>query len=269
MNRRDRLSAKHEKLKQIISGYGDRVAVAFSGGTDSSFLLAAAMDAAEQVLAVTVNADFIAQSEVDAASRVAEQIGADHEIIYVPFIDIENFAANPPDRCYFCKLNLFRKIISFAHQHGMETVMEGSNADDPGEHRPGLKAIEELGVASPLAEAGLRKREIRELSRRINLPTWDSPDNTCLATRIRTGDRITREKLQMVEEAEDFMRSLGFGLCRVRHHGSLARIEVAPEKIPDLLDPETRDSIDRKLTEIGFLYVTADMEGYNRGSMDR
>lgn len=269
MNNRDRLEAKLEELKGIIKGYGDRVAVAFSGGTDSSFLLAAATEAAEQVLAVTVNADFIAQSEVDQASRVAEQLGADHEIIYVPFTDIEKFAENPPDRCYFCKLNLFRKVISTAHQNGMETVMEGSNADDQNEHRPGLRAIEELGVLSPLAEAGLRKSEIRELSKRMNLPTWDSPQNACLATRIRVGDKITREKLEMVEKAEDFMRELGFGLCRVRHHGSLARIEVAPEKIPDLLDPEIRESIDRKLSQIGFLYVTVDMEGYTRGSMGR
>lgn len=269
MNNRDSLDAKLEELKGVIRGCGDRVAVAFSGGTDSSFLLAAAMEAAEQVLAVTVNADFIAQSEVDEASRVARQLGADHEIIYVPFIDIEKFAENPPDRCYFCKLNLFRKVISFAHEHGIETVMEGSNTDDRGEYRPGLKAIEELGVASPLAEAGLSKPEIRELSRRMNLPNWDSPQNACLATRIRVGDKITREKLKMVEEAEDFMRELGFGLCRVRHHGSLARIEVAPEKIPDLLDPEIRESIDRRLSEIGFLYVTVDMEGYTRGSMNR
>ncbi|MBD3179237.1 MAG: ATP-dependent sacrificial sulfur transferase LarE, partial [Candidatus Latescibacteria bacterium] len=207
-------------------------------------------------------------AEVDGAHGVAEELGASHEILFIPYIDIEKFAENPPDRCYFCKRNILGRITSFAHERGFEAVMEGSNAEDGNEHRPGLKAIGELGVASPLAEAGLSKKRIRELSREIGLSTWDRPDNTCLATRIRVGDSITREKLEMVEKAEDFMRSLGFGLCRVRHHGNIARIEVSPEKIPELLDQDVRERLDSRFREIGFLYVTVDMTGYHRGSMD-
>jgi uncharacterized protein len=260
---------KLKKLREVIRGYGKRLALAFSGGVDSSFLLAVAMEEAEEVIAITVNSDFVAQSEIDSADKMAKELDAQHEILHASFKDIEGFAENPPDRCYYCKRSIFNRILSFARERGIDTVMEGSNAGDQCEHRPGLRAIEELGVASPLAESGLNKEEIRKLSREIGLSSWDSPDNTCLATRIRIGEEITREKLEMVEEAEEFMRDLRFGFCRVRHHGNIARIEVSPEKIPELLDERIRDRIDRKFREIGFMYVTADMTGYSRGSMGR
>lgn len=260
---------KMEKLKKILKGYEGGVALALSGGVDSSLLLSAAADVlGGRITAVTANAGFVPQSEVDQASGIAGLLEVPHEVIQIDFHDIEGFEENPPDRCYLCKRHMLERIIRFAHERGADTVMEASNADDREDFRPGLKAIEELSVKSPLAEAGLTKKEIRDLARKRELPNWDRPPNTCLATRIRTGEEITGEKLERVEKAEEFLHSLGFGLARVRHHGALARIEVAPGEIERLMDNEIRAKIDQRFTELGFMYVTVDMEGYRPGSMN-
>lgn len=260
---------KFEALKELLASYGSGAAAAFSGGVDSSFLLSVAKDVlGDRLLAVTVNADFVAQSEVDEASGISKLLGVEHDVITSDLADIENFTENPPDRCYFCKKHILEKIVRFAHGKGYDTVIEASNADDESDFRPGKRAIAELGVRSPLAETGFTKAEIRALARKRGLPNWDRPSNACLATRIKSGDEITRDKLEQIEKAEDFLVSLGFGQVRVRHHGALARIEVSPEEIERLFDEEARRRIDERLTDLGFIYITVDMEGYRSGSMD-
>ncbi len=260
---------KLNKLKTVLEGYEGGVVLALSGGVDSSFLLSAAAEVLkDRITAVTADAGFVPQSEVDQASGISALLGVPHEVIRIDFHDIERFRKNPPDRCYYCKKHMLERIIKFAHERGADTVIEASNADDREDFRPGLKAIEELSVKSPLAEAGLTKKEIRELARERKLPNWDKPANTCLATRIGTGEEITGQKLERVEKAEEFLHSLGFGLTRVRYHGALARIEVAPGEIERLMDHEIRAKIDQRFTELGFMYVTVDMEGYRPGSMN-
>ena len=183
-------------------------------------------------------------------------------------LGVEGFADNPPDRCYHCKRELFSVVARVAREHGIETVADGTNADDPGDWRPGLRAAEEMGVASPLREAGLTKADIRALSRELGLPTWQKPARACLASRFPYRHRITTEALRRVAAAEEFLADLGFRQYRVRHHGALARIEVAPEDIPRLAESDLRNRIVEAFKRIGYTYVTLDLEGYRTGSMN-
>ena len=262
----DELEAKLRKLKSILAGMGG-VLVAYSGGADSTFLLKVALDAlGENVLAVTARSPIFPASELAAAEEMAYQLGARYPFAEMDILDDPRFSSNPPDRCYICKRALFSRLKELAAEHGFE-VADGSNHDDLDKYRPGLRALRELGVKSPLAEAGLTKVEVRTLSREMGLPTWDKPAQTCLATRFPYGERLTLEKLRRVEEAEEFLRSLGLRQMRVRSHDALARIEVPREDTAGLLSKMAPEIVD-KLKGLGYTYVTLDLEGYRTGSMD-
>ncbi len=263
----DEKQPKHEALRTWLGGL-DALAVAFSGGVDSTFLLKVAHDVlGRRALAITVAAAVHPRAELDEARQIASEIGARHEIVEVDALAMPAFQHNPPDRCYRCKREVFTRIKETAAVHGIAVVADGTNADDMGDDRPGLRALEELGVVAPLRDAGLTKAEIRELSRDIGLPTWDKPAYACLATRFPHGAEITADALQRVERAEAALQELGFKLSRVRHHGDVARIEVAPADVARIAAPETAAEVTAKLRAAGFRYVTLDLEGYRVGSM--
>ena len=262
------LTEKYRRLTACIAARGS-AAVAFSGGVDSSFLCRAAKDAlGDRAIAITIVSPMLPKSEIDCARAIAQQVGIQHVIIEENEIE-EDVAANPRERCYFCKKREFARIIEAAQERGFDTVFDGSNVDDLGDYRPGLKALEELEVASPLREAGLTKADIRELSRRLGLPTWDKPAFACLASRIPYGERIDSNKLSRIERAEDYLRSRGFRQFRVRSHGDIARIEAAPKERRRFFDETALDEISRKLKDFGFLYVAFELEGYVMGSMNK
>lgn len=248
----------------------ERVAVAFSGGVDSAYLAWAAFQAlGEQALAVTACAHSYPRRELVEAEELAGRIGIAHEIFSFDEFQVEGFAKNPPDRCYFCKSAILIRIKEIAKARGIACIVEGSNKDDEGDYRPGMRAVEEQGVYSPLRVVGLTKEEIRQLSRRAGLPTWDKQSAACLASRVAYGELITLEKLRMTEQAEEFLRDLGIkGQLRVRVHGDLARLELPEESISDLLKEETKLRITEALKKIGFTYVTVDLQGYRVGSMN-
>jgi uncharacterized protein len=262
------VDGKYGRLLELIAEKGS-AAVAFSGGVDSSFLCYAAREAlGDRAMAVTVVSPMLPKSEIDCARRVAAKVGIRHVLIEEDEID-EEVAANPKERCYFCKKLEFGSIIDEAKKHGICTVLDGSNMDDLGDYRPGLKALAELEIFSPLRAAELTKADIRELSKRFDLPTWDKPAFACLASRIPYGERIDREKLSRVEKAEDALREAGFRQMRVRSHGDIARIEVAPEERKRFFDEDLLDSISKKLKSFGFLYVALELEGYVLGNLNR
>jgi uncharacterized protein len=262
------IDEKYRRLLEIIRAQGS-AAVAFSGGVDSSFLChAAAAALGPRAIAVTIVSPMLPRSEVDCAVAVARKVGIVHVLVEEGEID-EEVAANPRERCYFCKKLEFGAIFAAARERGIHAVLDGSNLDDLGDYRPGLKALEELRVISPLRQAGLTKADIRELSRRFDLPTWDKPAFACLASRIPYGERIDKEKLGRVEKAEDTLRAAGFRQFRVRSHGDIARIEVAPEERRRFFDEVTLDSVSRSLKSCGFLYVALELEGYVMGNMNR
>jgi uncharacterized protein len=264
----DSIDEKYRRLLKLIARRGS-AAVAFSGGVDSSFLCHAAVAAlGEKAIAVTIVSPMLPQSEINSAKSTAMKIGITHIFIEEMGID-EEVAANPRERCYFCKKIEFGAIIQAAQKRGITTVLDGSNADDPGDYRPGLKALEELRILSPLREAGLTKAEIRELSRRFDLPTWDKPAFACLASRIPYGERIDREKLARIEKAEEALGAAGFRQFRVRSHGDIARIEVAPEERRRFFDEALLDRLSQAVKSCGFLYAAFELEGYVMGSMNR
>ena len=261
----------HEKLdtlKAALAATGG-IAVAFSGGVDSTFLLAAAREAlGDRVLALTARAPFIAPREsaeaLDfCAERGIRQLFVDEDMAAIP-----HFAENPPDRCYHCKKALFTALGAMAAAEGITALAEGSNVDDQGDYRPGLRALAELGVLSPLKAAGLTKAEIRLLSREMGLATWDKPSFACLASRFPYGETITLEKLRMVDAAEQLLLDRGFPQMRVRLHGTLARIEVLPQDIGRLAAEPMRSEVAAALKEMGFSYVTLDLAGFRSGSMN-
>jgi len=259
---------KLEKLKEIISECGKAV-VAFSGGVDASLLLSVAHEVlGGDVLAVTVVSSFMPSHEKKEASEIARLIGARHKIVEIDENDIEGFTDNPPDRCYICKKYLFSQVLGIAEVEGITCVMDATNADDTGDYRPGLRALEELEIRSPLMEAGLTKDEIRQLSKERDLPSWGKPAMACLATRVPYDEKITKEKLHQIDDAEEFLRSLGYGNCRVRHHGDLARIEVSPKRIGQLMKPDQRRQVTEHLKGLGFKYITVDIQGYRMGSLN-
>jgi uncharacterized protein len=262
------IEEKYEALLRLIAAQGS-AAVAFSGGVDSSFLCHAAREAlGDRAFAITVVSPMLPRSEVEGASDFAAKIGIAHVLIEETGID-EEVAANPKERCYFCKKKEFGNILRAAKERGINTVLDGSNIDDLGDYRPGLRALEELRILSPLREATLTKEEIRELSRRFELPTWDKPAFACLASRIPYGERIDAEKLSRVENAENALKSFGFRQFRVRSHDRIARIEVAPEERRRFFDEKVLDSISQTLKSYGFLYVAFELEGYAMGNMNR
>lgn len=258
-----------EKLKKFIQQY-DKVAVAFSGGVDSSFLLRAACEAIgkENVLAITLKAAVNPEQEVAEAVELAEQAGAKHIVIPVDVMSIPGFADNPHDRCYICKTAIFERIINEAQSHDINVVFDGTNADDENDYRPGMKALRELGVISPLKACGMGKKEIRQLSMEMGISTWDKPSMACLASRVPYNEQITEEKLRLVGRAEGLMQTMGFKQFRVRCHGNIARVEIAPEEMPKVLDMAVLKKISDELKGMGFQYVTLDMQGYRTGSLN-
>ena len=257
---------KLDSLKRILSEMSG-VVVAFSGGTDSTLLLKVAHDElGEKAIAVTATSSSLPREELEYAAELASQLGVRHLIIESDELESPGFVANSPDRCYHCKQLRFDALIKLAQEKGFSYVVDGTNFDDQGDHRPGMRAARELGVRSPLMEAGFTKADIRAISRELGLPTWNKPSNACLASRVPYGTPITRERMQQVEQAERLLHSLGFTQVRVRAHGEIARIEVEAESMPILL--ENRLPIVEELRRIGFSYVTADLEGYRTGSMN-
>jgi uncharacterized protein len=264
------LAEKETRLEEILLSLKS-AAVAFSGGVDSTFLLQAAYDAlGGRVAAVTGRSPSFPERELEAARRFTSERGITHLEVDSEELEIAGFAANPVNRCYLCKKELFAKILKVAEENGLKAVLEASNLDDEGDYRPGLRAIRELGVHSPLREAGFTKSDIRALSRDWGLPTWDKPSFACLASRFPYGEAITREGLQKVDSAEMFLLSLGCRQVRVRCHdqGRLARIEVDEEGLDLLAAPGRRRLVADKFSSLGFTYITLDLNGYRTGSLN-
>jgi uncharacterized protein len=263
------LIAKKERLETLLKACPGLV-VAFSGGVDSSFLLAMAKRVVgKRVTAVTAESPVHPLRERKAAAELALALQVDHIVIRSHEMALPDFLANPGNRCYICKKHVLALILDIAAQSGIAHVAHGVNLDDLSDYRPGQQAADELGVIAPLVEAGLTKRDIRRLSKEMGLPTWDKPSMACLASRIPYGQSITSGKLSMVEAAEDFILALGVDTCRVRHHGSVARIEVDPADFARMLTPKCRDRILNRLMEIGFVHVALDLKGYQMGSMNK
>lgn len=283
---KDMAQEAFEKLKRLKAWIREKgkIAIAFSGGVDSALLLKAACDALQgeessgdtdnadaaenKVLAITADSRVFPGRERSESIEFCQSLGCRQILFRFDEMAVPGFADNPPDRCYICKTALFTRMKAIAAENGMEVLAEGSNMDDLGDYRPGLRAIAELHIASPLREAGLTKAEIRFLSRELGLPTWQKPSFACLASRFVYGETITEDKLAMVEQGEQLLFSLGFHQFRVRIHGTLARIELLPEEMDRLLTPKLRAEIAKKFRSFGFSYVTLDLQGYRTGSMN-
>ena len=248
----------------------NRTAVAFSAGVDSTFLLSIARETlGDNVIAVTGRSVSFPEREQTEAADYCRSLGIEQVIVTVDQMAIDGFRSNPPERCYLCKKALFSAFLAAAKEKGYEYIAEGSNMDDIGDYRPGLRAIKELGIKSPLKEAGLTKTEIRLLSQEMGLPTWNKPSFACLATRIPYGDEITKEKLAMIEKGEQQLFDLGFHQVRVRVHGNIARIEIDRSEIGKILESDHMDAVNCYFQSLGFQYVTLDLGGYQMGSMNK
>ncbi len=261
---------KREKLEEIIRSR-PRALVAFSGGVDSTLLLRICRDVLgpEHVVAVTgVSLTYTAE-ELAAARRAARALGVEHVLIKTDELGCAAFAANPPDRCYHCKGELFDKILDLARRRGIVAVYDATNTDDLADYRPGRRATEERGISSPLLAAGFSKKDVRSLSRRLGLASWDKPANPCLASRIPYGTPITAETLDRVRAGEKFIRGLGFPVVRLRHHDRLARIEVPAADFARLMKPATARKIAARLRTLGYLWIALDIEGFRTGSLNR
>jgi pyridinium-3,5-biscarboxylic acid mononucleotide sulfurtransferase len=263
----NRAEERLKELEAVVAPYGSTL-VAFSGGVDSSLALAVAARALpkERVLAVTSNNETYLPSELDLAREFAASLGVEHLVINTRELDNPDYASNPTNRCYFCKSTLYSDLARIANERGYGCVVDGANADDEGDYRPGRKAAKELGVVSPLSITGIGKAEVRELAKHLGLPSWDKPALACLSSRFPYGQDITPEKLSQVARAEEFLRKEGFRQVRVRHHGEIARLEVGPDEMERAF--ALRDKISTELKEVGFLYVALDMSGYAPGSLN-
>ena len=259
---------KYEKLKAYLASFAS-LAVAFSGGVDSTFLLYAAKEAlGDKMIAITASSCSFPKRELKEAQVYCEGIGVRQFVIQSEELKIEGFSQNPKNRCYLCKRELFEKMINLCREQGISEIAEGSNLDDNGDYRPGLQAVAELGVKSPLREIGFTKQEIRDLSESFGLPTWNKQSFACLSSRFPYGDFITEEKLKMVDLAEQLLLDMGFTQLRVRIHGKLARIELLPREFDKFMEEETRLTVYQKLKEYGFEYIALDVLGYRTGSMN-
>ncbi|HWO78544.1 MAG TPA: ATP-dependent sacrificial sulfur transferase LarE [Bacillus sp. (in: firmicutes)] len=261
------LELKYQRLQEILRDM-KTVVVAFSGGVDSTFLLKAAIDTLgkNHVLAVTADSETYPYEELEDAVKLAQLLGARHEVIQTSELAIPGYSENTPNRCYYCKKSLFEHLIPIMKEQNYENIVFGLIADDLGDHRPGIQAAKEYNIRGPLAEADLYKAEIRELSQQLGLPTWDKPSFACLSSRIAYGEKITIEKLNRINRSEQAIRALGIRQVRVRTHGEIARIEVEPGDMPILMD--AHQEISKKLKELGYKYVTMDLAGYKSGSMN-
>lgn len=261
--------SKYRNLLSTLKCYPS-LAVAFSGGVDSTFLLQCAHNVlGDRVTAFTAKSCSFPERELNEARQFCASQRIRHVILESEELDIPGFRDNPKNRCYLCKHELFEKIIAACHPEGIAHVAEGSNSDDDGDYRPGLMAVAELGVLSPLRQVGLCKEEIRLISRRLGLPTWNKQSFACLSSRFVYGEKITPERLGMIDRAEQLLLDLGFHQVRVRIHGQIARIEVLPEEIAKVAAPEMRGTISDAFRKIGFSFVTLDLNGYQTGSMNR
>jgi len=263
------IETKKSHLHQQLGRYR-RVAIAFSGGVDSTYLLYAAAEALghDNVLAVIGDSFSLAERERQDAIALAEHIGVQHHLVDPGEFDDSNYLANPTNRCFYCKTALYTCMADILREHNLDIAFNGTNADDLSDYRPGLKAASDHGIASPLADAGLTKTDIRALSKAAGLPTHDKPAAPCLSSRVQYGESITPEKLKQIERAENFLHDLGFRECRVRHHDQLARIEVPRDRIAELTETATMAKVDAALREFGYQFVTVDLRGFRSGSLN-
>jgi uncharacterized protein len=260
--------AREEALRRLVSTF-DSAIVAFSGGVDSAYLAWVAHEVlGEKALAVTADSASYPERHRALAKQVAGQFALPHLVIQTGELERPEYRANPVNRCYYCKHELYTHLTTLARDRGFAVVFDGNNADDRGDYRPGRQAAKEFGVRSPLDEVGLTKAEIRALSRRAGMSTWDEPASACLSSRIPYHTEVTDEKLRQIEQAEEILHGLGFRVCRVRHHDKVARIEIGASEMARALEPEVRDAIVRSFKEIGYQFVTLDLQGYRLGSLN-
>jgi uncharacterized protein len=258
----------HARLRDLLGTF-DSLIVAFSGGADSAYLAwAATRVLGPAALCVTADSPSYPDRHRQLAARIASEFDLHHEIIYTAELERPEYRANPTNRCYYCKHELYSSLVGLARARGFDAIADGSNADDRGDYRPGRQAAREFGVRSPLDEAGLTKAEIRDLSRRAGLPTWDEPASACLSSRIPYHSVVTDAKLRMIERGESALHALGFRVCRVRHHDGRASVEIGRDELSRALDPDMQDRIVRTLEETGYQQVTIDRQGYRMGSLN-
>jgi uncharacterized protein len=262
------LRAREADLRARVAAMGSAV-VAYSGGVDSAYLaLVAASELGDRALCVTADSASYPERHRALALEIAARFGLRHEIIRTDELSRPEYRANPANRCYYCKHELYGRLTAIARARGFAFVLDGNNADDRGDYRPGRQAAREFGVRSPLDEAGLTKPDIRELSRRAGLPTWDEPASACLSSRIPYHSEVTDEKLRAIERAEAVLRDLGFRVARVRHHDTVARLELSPAEMARALEPAIRERIVRELKAVGYEFVALDLQGYRTGSLN-